>query len=146
MPHLHEIESRAVGPTPGPWSCSGKIDQVDGYDLWCGSIAPVSAPKYRGEIARVQSADHIGGISAIEALANARLLAAAPEFDAAAGLAITALSFAVETYQRANDAVALAQTLAAKEALIAAQNKARGREPQMRDVTPSRTPAEKLEG
>lgn len=139
MPHLREIESRAVGPTPGPWSCVGKIQQVEHCgDLWCGSINPSSASetKYRGAIAHIQSADHIGGISAIEALANARLLAAAWDLDAAAGPAITALSFAVETYQRAGDAIALAQTLAAKEALIAAQNKARGREPQMRDVTP----------
>jgi hypothetical protein len=133
------VQSSKARFTPGPWACSGKVERVDGTELWCGSINPVSTPKFRGPIANIQSADHIGGISCDEAQANAHLLAAAWSLDAAAALAITALAFAAETYQRAGDAVALAQTLGAKEALIAAQNKARGREPEMRDVTPRRS-------
>lgn len=78
--------------------------------------------------------------------ADAHLYAAAPDLNAAAALAITALAFAQETYQRAGDAVALAQTTAAKNALIAAQDKARGREPQMRDVTPKRAAVARAEG
>jgi hypothetical protein len=71
--------------------------------------------------------------------ANARLISAAPDLDAAAGLAITALAFAAETDQRAGDELGLAQTLAAKNALIAAQDKVRGRLPEMRDVTPRKS-------
>lgn len=48
----------------------------------------------------------------------------------------TALAFAAETYQRMGDELGYAQTVHAKEALIAAQNKARGKEIEMRDVTP----------
>ncbi len=55
----------------------------------------------------------------------------------AAGAAITALAFAAETYWHIGDAVAFAQTMAAKNALIAAQDMSRGRDiPVMKDVTP----------
>lgn len=69
--------------------------------------------------------------------ANANLIMAAPDLDFAAGLAITALGFEQERAARENDGVALAQITTAKNALIAAQNKARGRERQMLDVTPA---------
>lgn len=73
-----------------------------------------------------------------EAEKHARLIAAAPELDAAAGPAITALAFAQEDAQRRGDAVAFAQYTAAKDALIAAQNRVRGRGPKMTDITPRR--------
>lgn len=69
----------ADAATPGPWTVVGKVERVEGTDLWCGSIIPVSAPKFRGSIASVQSCDHIGGINIEEARANAYLLAAASE-------------------------------------------------------------------
>lgn len=86
----------------------------------------------------------VEGCSQQEGRANAHLIAAAPELDAAAGMAITALSFAAERYQQDGDAIAFAQTIAAKEALIAAQNKALGVRPQMRDVTPQRKATSRL--
>src|SRR5690242_18202712 len=69
---------------------------------------------------------------------RARLIAAAPDYDDVAGPAITALAFAQEDAQRRGDAIAFAQYTAAKDGLIAAQSKARGREPEMLDITPSR--------
>jgi hypothetical protein len=51
----------------------------------------------------------------------------------AAGVAFTALSFAEETYRNAGDGVALAQTTAAKNALIEALSAPRP----MRDITPA---------
>ena len=73
----------AVMHTPGPWAYAGKVREVrhdDGTNrLWCGSVFPAKSGKYRGEIAHIQSADQIGGISTDEAFSNARLIAAAPE-------------------------------------------------------------------
>jgi hypothetical protein len=113
--------SKTASFTPGPWRDS---NPTEAFGLVWGASYPV--------------ADCCcNNAHSTEQRANARLIAAAPDYDAAAGLAITALAFAAETYQRAGDAVALAQTMQAKEALIAAQNKARGRnQTTMRNVTP----------
>jgi hypothetical protein len=88
----------------------------------------------------------LGAARSAEAEANARLIAAAPELDAAAGLAITALSFEQEKAQREGDTFALAQITHAKNALIAAQDKARGRDRPMLDITPDRAAIDKATG
>lgn len=70
-----------AAPTPGPWRVIGQLRQVNPCgDLWCGEIELPARKKYRGSICSIQSADHIAdGISADEAAANARLIAAAPD-------------------------------------------------------------------
>lgn len=69
--------------TPGPWRASGEDRVVSETLLYCGDVAPVIADGngYRGDIATIQSANHLGGyaIGREEAAANARLIAAAPE-------------------------------------------------------------------
>lgn len=70
--------------TPGPWRFSGCVTPVRGEGntvdmLWCGDVIPPDGKKYRGRIAGIQSCEHINGISAAEAEANARLIAAAPD-------------------------------------------------------------------
>lgn len=104
MSHLAETMH-----TPGPWFTN--TDNPDGVVYRVQKTGPNTA-KYV-TVARDCSAD------------DARLIAAAPELDVAAGLAITALAFAAESYQRAGDELAFAQTMSAKNALIAAQKKAR---------------------
>ncbi len=111
--------------TPGPWvSGGGRLVRVFPH----GSQSPICGVHRRGV--------HLGREVPAETEANANLIAAAPDLDAAASLAITALAFAQERYARDGDELAFAQTTQAKDALVAAQNKARGREPKMRDVTP----------
>lgn len=113
--------------TPGPWVLDDDMPGSIFSDDATGSI-----------VARCRGVGFEYAPRPIEEWqANARLIAAAPDLDAAAGFAITALAFAQETYDH------YAQTTAAKKALIAAQNKARGHEPAMRDVTPKRG---KIEG
>jgi len=83
-----------------------------------------------------------------ECEANARLIAAAPDLDAAAGLAITALAFEQEKAIEREDPIAYAQITGAKNALIAAQDKVRGRNtlPEMLDITPRRAAITKATG
>jgi len=68
------------GHTPGPWELIGSIRAVgkegDETDLYCGSIVPTP---WRGPVCRIQSVDHIDGISKDEAEANGRLIASAPD-------------------------------------------------------------------
>lgn len=78
------VEVASSGYTPGPWISTGEVKQVkgpDGYTMhWCGNITPAyEIGKYRGDIAVVQSCDHISGITREEAAANARLIAALPD-------------------------------------------------------------------
>ena len=112
--------------TPGPFSAKGKY-VFAGRD--CIAICYTgNAPEERME-------------------ANARLFAAAPDYAAASSLAIAALSFALEQAIRENDFVAILQYSAAKDALIAADNKRTGRgQTVMKDVTPTRAALAKAEG
>ena len=72
--------------TPGPWVANGEVHEVKEASgksllLYCaGIVLGDDDPRgWRGYIASVQSADHIGnGITREEAEANARLIAAAP--------------------------------------------------------------------
>ncbi len=65
--------------TDGPWHYGGDHTDVSGDVLYVGEITAAGS-NYRGEIARVQSCDHIpNGISRDEAKANIRLIAAAPD-------------------------------------------------------------------
>lgn len=67
--------------TPGPWhaSCHDVIGKRaigdSGVRFW--SVTPEG--KYRGDVANVGSAEHIGGIKLGERDANAHLIAAAPD-------------------------------------------------------------------
>ena len=63
--------------TPGPWIADGAEEIVTGDLLYCGQVNPAEG-EWRGDICRLQSCDHIGGIGREEAAANARLIAAAP--------------------------------------------------------------------
>ena len=62
--------------TPAPWVL--EIFQVENYgDLTAAEIGENG--RYRGKIARLQSAEHIDGIAKDELIANAHLIAAAPD-------------------------------------------------------------------
>ena len=114
--------------TPGPW----RLQFLGNYDadlIHKGTFAGINAGS--GAPGKLD-ADEFATWEA-----DCRLIAAAPDYDAAAGLAITALAFEQERAQRAGDELAYRQITTAKNALIAAQNKARGEQPEMRDVTPS---------
>ncbi len=67
-------EITGITHTPTPWQTEGCVSLVGESYLWCGGIQPVGGAKYRGHIASIQSADHIGGISIAEAEANAALI------------------------------------------------------------------------
>lgn len=75
--------------TPGPWSL--KIRSGTGESTANEVIAEIeqAGPEggYRGDIARLQSAKHIGGIADEELVANAHLLFAAPDMYAALKMA-----------------------------------------------------------
>lgn len=66
--------------TKGPWIL-GEIrnHDVGGGEWRLACINVIPPGDYRGEICYLQSAEHIRGISAVEAEANARLIAAAPD-------------------------------------------------------------------
>lgn len=69
--------------TPGPWKayCHDALDERSlgdtGIRFW--TINQTDGGEYRGGIANVHAAEHIGGIKLAERDANARLIAAAPE-------------------------------------------------------------------
>jgi len=60
--------------TKGPW-----VIKVRKHDDFTVAEIEIDASPYRGEVARLQSCEHIDGIATDELLANARLIAAAPE-------------------------------------------------------------------
>jgi hypothetical protein len=60
--------------TQGPW-----VLKVRKYDNFTVAEIEIDASPYRGDVARLQSCEHIDGITKDELLANARLIAAAPE-------------------------------------------------------------------
>lgn len=67
--------------TPGPWVLKVRAGMGKAKDATAADIEALGP--YRGDIARLQSAEHIGGIAADELVANARLIAAAPDMLAA---------------------------------------------------------------
>jgi hypothetical protein len=68
--------------TAAPWALTIKPALHDA-DFTVAEIEPAGAGKYRGAVARLQSAEHIDGIGKDELIANAHLLAAAPAMLAA---------------------------------------------------------------
>ena len=60
--------------TPGPW-----VLKVRKHDNFTVAEIEIDASPYRGDVARLQSCEHIDGIATDELLANARLIAAAPK-------------------------------------------------------------------
>jgi hypothetical protein len=79
--------------TPGPWFAQRAIGTDD---MDCGwHIEPEMVDyKYRGMVASVGDAEHIGGITHDERDANARLIAAAPDLlDALTRLVDRALAY-----------------------------------------------------
>jgi hypothetical protein len=68
--------------TPAPWVLTIRPAEHDA-DFTVAEIEPDRAVDYRGAVARMQSAEHIDGIGKDELIANARLIAAAPEMLAA---------------------------------------------------------------
>lgn len=75
--------------TSGPWVLKIRPGMDTAADCTVAEIEPVGA--YRGDIARLQSAEHIDGIGKYELIANARLIAAAPDMLAALNAARIAL-------------------------------------------------------
>lgn len=66
--------------TKGPWTAGDfRNQEVDGGECSVACMNVMPSGDYRGEVCYIQSADHIRGISADEAVANARLIAAAPD-------------------------------------------------------------------
>ena len=70
--------------TPWPWALEIRAESGTAADCTIAMIeqADERAP-YRGMIARLQSAEHIEGIAKDELVANAHLIAAAPDLYAA---------------------------------------------------------------
>ena len=64
--------------TPGPWVLKIRPAEHDN-NITVAEIEQPRLVKYRGGIARLQSAEHIDGIAKDELIANARLIAAAPD-------------------------------------------------------------------
>ena len=98
--------------TPGPWTVTSEISDAVAYSPRVADIRE-NGP-YRGGICRLQSAEHIGGITGDEVLANAALIAAAPEL-------LEALKW-LRTCEERGD---LEEAIAAADAAIA---KAEGRQ------------------
>lgn len=78
--------SNATLWTPGPWEVEPIQHIIDkatamGEAFYTASILPKAEP-FRGYTCHMQSCEHIGGITAPECEANARLIAAAPEMAA----------------------------------------------------------------
>ena len=70
--------------TPGPWVLNIRASMGDATGEIVAEIEPPnSARDYRGDITRLQSCCHIGGIGHEELTANAKLIAAAPDLYAA---------------------------------------------------------------
>ena len=70
--------------TPGPWALNIRASMGDATGEIVAEIEPTnSARDYRGDITRLQSCCHIGGIGHEELTANANLIAAAPDLYAA---------------------------------------------------------------
>lgn len=66
--------------TPGPWVLNIRASMGDATGEIVAEIEPPnSARDYRGDITRLQSCCHIGGIGHEELTANAKLIAAAPD-------------------------------------------------------------------
>ena len=65
--------------SPAPWTAHISTSELDGNVYTIGEIAHAPAGPYRGGVARLQSAEHIVGIGADEVIANAHLIAAAPD-------------------------------------------------------------------
>jgi hypothetical protein len=69
--------------TPGPWLLTIRAGRgEETKDVSVAEIEPDARP-YRGDIARLQSCEHIEGIDGAEMAANAHLIAAAPDLYAA---------------------------------------------------------------
>ena len=64
--------------TPAPWVLTIKPAEHDA-DFTVAEIEQPRSVKYRGAVTRMQSAEHIYGIGRDELIANARLIAAAPD-------------------------------------------------------------------
>jgi len=64
--------------TPAPWVLTIKPAEHDA-DFTVAEIEQPRSVKYRGAVTRMQSAEHIYGIGREELIANARLIAAAPD-------------------------------------------------------------------
>lgn len=64
--------------TPGPWEARQFV--INGH--LCAEVLP-AVGGYRGEIAYAQDAEHVDGITKAELAANARLIAAAPDYHCA---------------------------------------------------------------
>lgn len=128
--------------TPGPWTVVDYASKKKGF------IAVVTAELTAHICDVFPFGGRRGGAERElqQHLANARLIAAAPDLDAAAGSAITALAFEQERAHKNGDTLAHAQITAAKEGLIAAQDKVRGRNPKIIDVTPHRAALAKADG
>jgi hypothetical protein len=102
--------------TPGPWVLTIKPSEHDA-DFTVAEIEQPRTVKYRGAVARMQSAEHIYGIGGEELIANARLIAAAPDMLEALILAEIAADPTATADERAK----------AKSAIRAAIAKAEGR-------------------
>jgi hypothetical protein len=99
--------------TPGPWVFIGDVKSVgskDPTDEYCAWVETGGGRKYRGSICSLQSAAHIGGIGHGEALANTRLIAAAPDLLAALeGILAHKPDYADHIWQAAEEAVVKAK-------------------------------------
>jgi hypothetical protein len=84
--------------TPAPWVLKIRPAEHDD-NVTVAEIEQPRSVKYRGAVTRMQSAEHIYGIGRDELIANARLIAAAPDMlEALKGLLAD-----IQDYQRINN-------------------------------------------
>ena len=95
--------------SPAPWAATISTSDLDGQFFTIADINHAASGPYRGSVARLQSAEHIVGIGANEVVANAHLIAAAPDLYEALEAVIAVADRNTVEFDRAKAALAKAR-------------------------------------
>ena len=123
---LRELIERV---TKGEWMAAGKVQDVgkpgDIHKLWCGRVE--TDGKFRGDICTIQSCEHIEGIDAQEAEANAAFIALARNTYSDLVAALECISTDKREHGDDDDALVIRCQQTAEAALAALDAKLRAR-------------------